>query len=683
MTLSDIVKKLIIRNKERYLLFGISICFSVSMIGAYGALLFSETITGVLMTDGSTYIISTGMYGITIVGVLAFLFYANGIYLQSLRKETGIYMSLGLKPKVVAKMQNRQFDFCFLLGSLAGILLAIPISYMAWKLITVFFVYTAKVYTVGWKGLCIAFILAIFSWVLLRAKNYLDLSGMDVITVLKSDITGETVKGSSPVLGVIGLIAIPFGIIMFNITAVTDGLKKISTVFLGVSLAGIYLVAAQVTSVGRIVKRISHANYMKNLLFFNLVRQKGGQYTLALFVSSILIAITVFAICFNGSSFLESYYRVNEEPYDFAVLYQKDKKGFDETQVRKTAENNGIRITDWHTLHLLLLGREYQYQDSDGNEWSSDFAISVSEFNKLSGENLTLPDNGYALFQDSEDAMFRTCSEEAGHFYNPVSKEEFFLHKEKLLTKEDVLNNSAQIDTLLILSDTTFERISETMDDAYKFEYFLFNGTGLDNSAAFQKELLDKIVKACNGKMVMNMDQISVKDKLENYREEILPYEDNKLEAARYWLLYPYAKHTQSGILMEYGAVYLLLIFFIALITFVSATMIIALKVAGTISQDIKNYRKAVNLGLKDKDLKHLVRRQMKLIFFFPAICGCTTAVIMINRFLSVSSIQHFYEVTIIAVILSIIVFIIQVLIFVSIQKRLVNSVMKKVAING
>lgn len=179
------------------------------------------------------------------------------------------------------------------------------------------------------------------------------------------------------------------------------------------------------------------------------------------------------------------------------------------------------------------------------------------------------------------------------------------------------------------------------------------------------------------------MDQISVKDKLENYREEILPYEDNKLEAARYWLLYPYAKHTQSGILMEYGAVYLLLIFFIALITFVSATMIIALKVAGTISQDIKNYRKAVNLGLKDTDLKHLVRRQMKLIFFFPAICGCTTAVIMINRFLSVSSIQHFYEVTIIAVILSIIVFIIQVLIFVSIQKRLVNSVMKKVAING
>lgn len=679
MKLSDITNKLIRRNIGRYILFGASICFAVAMIGAYGILLFSKTITSVLMTDGSTYIISLGMYGITIAGVFAFLLYANGVYFQASTKEIGIYLSLGMQPKAVARMEDMRFYFCFLLGGFAGILLTVPVSFGEWKLLTLFLTYTGKAYTVGWKGLWIAVALWIFSCVLLRVKNHLQLSRMDVLQVLKADTTGEKVKMANPVIGMIGFVAIPIGIILFNVTVVIIELKNISTLFLAISLVGVYVVTAQITSVGRIVKRIYPIKYQKNLLFFNLVRQKGRQYTLALFVSTVLIALTVFSICFNASTFLESYFRVKEDPYDFAVFSKKDLNGPDEAKIREMAEDNGITVTDWHTLHLLMLGRQYQYQDDNMNEWASDFAISVSEFNALSGEKLSLPDDSYAYFQDSEDAMFLTCSEEEGLFYNPTTKEVFILHKEKLLTRENVLNNSAQIDSLLIISDKTFDELSQSMGDAYKLDYYLFNGTGLHNSAAFQEELLKNIVKSCGGKMVMNVDQTAVKDKLTDYQEEALEYEGNELTAARFWLLYPYAKQTQNDIQMEYGAVYLLLVFFIALISFVSATMIIALKVAGTISQDIGNYRKAMYLGQKEENLKRLIRKQMMLVFFYPSICGCITASFMINRFLSVTSIQHYHEVTAVSIGLSVIVFLIQVFIFEIVRKKLVNSVTKKV----
>ena len=101
MTLNEITRKLIRQNKSRYILFGLSICFAVAMAGAYGVLLFSRVITDVLMTDGSTYLISLGMYGITMIGIVVFLFYANAIYIQLQMREIGVYLSLGLPPKSV------------------------------------------------------------------------------------------------------------------------------------------------------------------------------------------------------------------------------------------------------------------------------------------------------------------------------------------------------------------------------------------------------------------------------------------------------------------------------------------------------------------------------------------------------------------------------------------------------
>lgn len=92
----------------------------------------------------------------------------------------------------------------------------------------------------------------------------------------------------------------------------------------------------------------------KKLLFYNLVRQKGQQYTLALFVSMLLIAVTVFSVCFNGSSLLESRFCVREDPYDFAVFSDRETD-FDEAELRHLAKQNDIAVTKWRTLRLLLL----------------------------------------------------------------------------------------------------------------------------------------------------------------------------------------------------------------------------------------------------------------------------------------------------------------------------------------
>ena len=674
MTLNEITRKLICQNKSRYILFGLSICFAVAMTGAYGVLLFSKVITDVLMTDGSTYLISLGMYGITLIGIIVFLFYANAIYMQLQMGEIGVFLSLGLSPKSVGKIQNRQLDSIFLIGGMAGLILAVPISFGIWSLLSLFLSYTDGTFHVGWIGLLIAGGLWILAWVILRIRNAVHIARLDVIRILRSSSEGEEVKASHPVLAIIGLIAVPLGLILFNITAVIYWLKSFSVFFLGVSVIGMYILTAQITSMGRIIKCFFPNAYRKDILFYNLVRQKGNQYTLSLFVSSLLITLTIFSICFNGGMFLELYYLIKEEPYDYAVLAEESGEKLDESRIRSFAEESGISLNEWHSLDMLLLGREHQYMDVSRNEWASELVVNVSDFNALSGMNLSVPDDGYIYFQDSDDSMFQTCSEDRGLFYNPCIKEDFTLQKIKLVSKESVLNETAKINSFAVVSDNTFYRISDTLDSSYKMTYYLFHGSNTENSREFQKRLLAEIVGINKGEIFVSWQNQVIKDKIKNYEDIYIPYDGNELYAARWWEFYPYAKQTELDVQMEAGAVYLILIFFIAIISFVSATMIMGLKIAGTIMQDTESYKRAMYLGLKENDLKKIIRKQIGLIYFFPVICGCVTASFMINRFMEASSATRIFEITLVAIGLSLIVSLMQLIIFFFLQNKLVVS---------
>ncbi len=674
MTLNEITRKLIRQNKSRYILFGLSICFAVAMTGAYGVLLFSKVITDVLMTDGSTYLISLGMYGITLIGIIVFLFYANAIYMQLQMGEIGVFLSLGLSPKSVGKIQKQQLDITFLIGGAIGLVLAVPFSFGIWSLLSLFISYTDGVFRVGWEGLLIAGGLWILAWIILRIRNAVHIARLDVIRILRSSSEGEEVKAAHPVLGIIGLISVPLGLILFNITAVIYWLKSFSALFLGVSVIGMYILTAQITSMGSIIKRFFPNAYRKSILFYNLVRQKGNQYTLSLFVSSLLITLTIFSICFNGGMFLELCYLIKEEPYDYAVLVGESGEKLDESRIRSFAEESDISLIEWHSLDMLLLGREHQYMDVSRNEWASEIVVNVSDFNALSGMNLSVPDDGYIYFQDSDDSMFQTCSEDRGLFYNPCIKEDFTLQKIKLFSKGSVLNETAKINSFAVVSDNTFYRISDTLDSSYKMTYYLFHGSNTENSREFQKRLLAEIVAINKGEIFVSWQNQAIKDKIKNYEDIYIPYDGNELYAARWWEFYPYAKQTELDVQMEAGAVYLILIFFIAIISFVSATMIMGLKIAGTIMQDTESYKRAMYLGLKENDLKRIIRKQIGLIYFFPVICGCVTASFMINRFMEASSATRIFEITLVAIGLSLIVFLMQLIIFFFLQNKLVVS---------
>ena len=70
MTLNEISRKLMKNEKKQYALYFFSVLFAVTMVGTYGVLQYSSTVTNVLVDGGSTQSISQGMFFGSILGLI-------------------------------------------------------------------------------------------------------------------------------------------------------------------------------------------------------------------------------------------------------------------------------------------------------------------------------------------------------------------------------------------------------------------------------------------------------------------------------------------------------------------------------------------------------------------------------------------------------------------------------------
>lgn len=162
---------------------------------------------------------------------------------------------------------------------------------------------------------------------------------MRLFSQLQISTENESEKLADPMLCLTGLLSIPICFFLFNrCESRNDFWGEISIFFLGLSLLCLYILTSEITAIGSFFKKHCQRFYRKNILFFNLVRQKGRQYTLSLFVSTILIAVAIFGTGFIGAVFLDNYFSIKEDPYDYSLLTSFQQKGYRLGKNRKAGQ---------------------------------------------------------------------------------------------------------------------------------------------------------------------------------------------------------------------------------------------------------------------------------------------------------------------------------------------------------
>ncbi|OUQ20434.1 hypothetical protein B5E82_02960 [Lachnoclostridium sp. An138] len=110
------------------------------------------------------------------------------------------------------------------------------------------------------------------------------------------------------------------------------------------------------------------------------------------------------------------------------------------------------------------------------------------------------------------------------------------------------------------------------------------------------------------------------------------------------WSLYPLSKLSSTTTQFEAFATYLMLMLFIAIVAFVSAVMVIGLKLISTIWDDAEVYNDLRRLGMKRRKMKGLITKQMLFVYFIPTVLGCIVGAFTTYRIMLVSGVIYIGE---------------------------------------
>lgn len=674
MTLNEISRKLFKNNRKQYGLFFCAIVFSLAMIGAYGVLQYSPTVTNVLIDGGSTQSISQAMYFGSMLGIIVFLVYADSLFLKHKSREIGIFLSLGIDRHSVQKIVVKEYTILFQIAALIGLVLSIPLAFLCWTVLNLFLKTQETAFSIGWTGLFIALAFALVNWLVLWAINRKYIKKVDILKIMKTADENEEAKSGNLLLLILGGSLVPSGIIAFFTLQNIGGFLNTLLAFAGLlgAVCGVYILIIQCASIGDILKKCNVKAYYKNIVFYNLLKQKIRQYTRSIFVATLLITFTVFGIGFIAAGFIDGYNVALNEPYDYTINATYEQT-MTEQHIYEIARESDTTITDIKCMDCLLIGVQNSYKDGS-TDWSSRLIVSQSNFNSLSGENVSIARGSFSVYYDSSMGYkLNAFSADNSLFYNPTTKQEFSLIQHEPVCRDGLFNARSVFSSFLILNDDDYNAISGSLGNDYKAVSYMVSVEDWQHTQNFQNGILQAVISDNGGSIFTNWHNSAAFDKTGS-KAEYLQYEGNETRIARVWSLYPLSKLSNTTTQFEAFATYLMLMLFIAIVAFVSAVMVIGLKLISTIWDDAAVYENLQRLGMKQKNIKGLITKQMLFVYFIPTVLGCLIGAFTTYRIMLVSGVIYIGETMQLVGCVCGLVLVIQLAIFSVLRSRIIKN---------
>lgn len=630
MTLNDITKKLFKNNKHQYLLLSCSLIFAITVVTAFGILLFSPTVKNVFVDGGSSMDMAITCFTFLIIGAIIFCGYVFSLFIKYKSKEIGIFMSLGIARKNVKKILLKEMSYLLPMVIVIGLILGLPLSYFSWTLFTNLIVKTAETnYTVGWTGYLIGIVFSIIIAVMINFMLSKYLKKVDIMKILKSEDSIEEIKSGNMLLGILGVILIPLGIVIYGLASRSDSfLGNISMIFAILPLIGIYLVAVQVSNIGDFVKKFSIKKYNKNIMFFNMLKLKGKQYSQTIIVTTILTAVIIFALCFSIGNFAAGQKIVKEYPVDFLLKYREDLHIVSEKKIKELADKYNINISEYEEFEaIMLIGDGVTYDEELDEDVYKEFAydmycISEATYNNLTGENIDVKEGFYCTIVDDTPKEVDETSIKLTNISQLYEKQ----YEDQGILVNKGINISGTY--LLVLDDSDYNREYSSLNDKYKDVYIRFNVDNWEESYDFAKELRTFIVNN-------SIDDVAVESGATPFTEEFtdeepafekLTLDPESAELYRWWKYNPKFKVLDYNDTVVQYAVYVLLFVFIALLGFISVSMIFYVKSISSVWDDKKIYQNISFLGAKKKYIKACITKVIAVLFILPTVLGAISA---------------------------------------------------------
>ncbi len=642
MTLHKVYKKLRKSSRGQYLLLGFCIGLSVLLLTSFTLMYYGPTVQDFLPEGGDTRKMAMLLMGVTVVGCFIFTVYASGLFFRHKSREYGVMMALGLKKKELGKLLFQELSMVTAVSCLAGLVCAIPVSWVIWKIFELFIISNDQmIYRFGLAGFLPGILFSMLLALALGAAGRRFIRRSDIMEILRTQQKSEMVReipGWTLPLGVILTVSgvlLGSGLPQFIARVLYISLPGIFNLVYLVSVSGIYLILLSIVSMNR--ARRNRKKYYKNLVSISLMRFNARAVTRNMCVSVLLLFVCCFAAFYGMQYSLAPDILDSQEGRGFSMHYPLEEKQIGKEEIGRTAQKYGLDVEDYseHDGTNLVISRQVLDFNEDGTRYlklykekeKTALFVSETDYGVLSGQKVSVEPGTYQTVTTTDYREFFEYVDGLSEVMNPDTKESWQLTFGGVL-ECDVL--AAMSDPFAyVLSDEDYRKMTEGIGSEYMEHLVFFNVADINNSYDFAMDLLSQYVdRATNLSNHMGYwdiweEKMAVQDgELYGYGEAIDMSMDNNMLLGD-WKYAPAFNIITVQDRMQLISVYVMLSLYICLISLAAIGVMAYVRSVSVASDNRGLFESLKKLGADNRYQRKILKKQLAKIFQYPAAIGC------------------------------------------------------------
>lgn len=528
---------------------------------------------------------------LTIIVIFSFFFivYSSTTFIKSRGKEFGLLSLYGMTNRQIRSLVRKENTLLSLFSIGQGLIIGLIFSKLFFMIME-YLTDVSLVFMISKKALLISIGVFFLLFEIINNISLFTIKNQEIIEQVKTDRTPKELPEFSKLKALIGVLLLILG---YALAWVVEG----AMVVLGmipitlIVIAGTYFLFTQFSIfLANKIKGSKFVIYNKtNLIAYSQLIFKLKDTARVMFLAAILIAVS-----FTATETIYSFYSDSDSILgynnyeDIGIAYRSWEGGQGEyEEANKFIASNRDKLEESYELELML-GKDLSL-DSNIDTDRDILVMSESQYNyvrKLDGKDpISLGvneasyhhvDSEYNGYKDlGEKLPIKTIKLQVGE--NNESFDKAFEIYDSLISIPSI-----GFREMYVIADERYERIKPNLDKESLAQYSLYKFKNSKESYKIGKELLSKY----EGKLGIYVQ--------EYYRRNI-----KKI----------------------YGTI-LFIGFFVALLFFIASGSVIYFKLFNEIESDRLEYGILRNIGMSTKDIKRIVSKQLRILFFLPFLVG-------------------------------------------------------------
>ena len=627
---------------------------SLMLMTAYSALMFSPTVLNIFPEGGDSLRQLYMIFIMTLFGCTVFTVYAASLFFRKKSRQLGILMALGASRKTLAPGLFREVILLSGSSAFLGILAGFPFIMILWKLFRFFIVDNQyMVLNLDFSCLWIPLVFALLVLFCACLLAFVYLRKTDILDVIQEEHQNEPVRELGLWCGPVGIILLIGGAMLgYNFpTFYRDLTHRFPSALLKVLcyspvFAGLYMIMLHTVVNGW---RFRRKNPWKNIVARSMMKFQGKQTVNSLLVTTVLIAGGCFGIFYLPMLGTGTSMTIEQREYDYSWFWPSDQALPSEEEIQTLAKEHKVQIADWKECPYLSLAVDsnMMIDNDDGSfSWkyyeiaSEGHFLSESDFNKISGQNLSVEPGEYYAVTNREETSYRIV-DNSTRFTNMITREVLpvsfkgFVHFEQL--------GALYVG---ILDDGDFQKISQGLTPKWQGTMAFFNSEGKD-SHPFARAFYEKIVASFDDDSISTglydpveylMTEGYTNDYFgTSYRNADERLDRSQLDSADFrmsWNYMPQFRVLDSKEQLNTFSVFMMTFLFIGIVCFTAALVISYTRCQTLALNNAYVFYDLKRLGASPEYLSRELRRQAGPVFKIPAVVGMSCMVLLYGMML-------------------------------------------------